>query len=186
VNPEQKYIIPCFLKPPIPAYQRELVDLIAARFGLTFTQRQAIPAHFTLKYHFATRDIAQVEELLEDFTRGRDPAPVGVGGFGHFFEDVVFVEVALSAAARRILDALIATLRTLPWMSWDRHDAENLHPHMTIAEQCRPRFRELWALLPSHERRLTGSLDNITILRTVGETDGIDHWAVHRTFELRG
>jgi hypothetical protein len=71
VNPEQTYIIPCFFKPPIPAYHRELVDLIAERFGLTFTQRQAIPAHFTLKYHFTTRDIAQVEELVEDFVRGR-------------------------------------------------------------------------------------------------------------------
>jgi 2'-5' RNA ligase len=109
---------------------------------------------------------------------------VVVGGFGHFLEDVVFVEVALSAAARRLLDALIATLRTLPWMSWDRYDAGNLHPHMTIVEQCRPRFRELWALLPSHERRFTGSLDNIMILRKVGETDGTDHWAVHRSFEL--
>ncbi len=145
MNPEQTYIIPCFFKPPIPAYHRELVDLFAERFGLTFTQRQAIPAHFTLKYHFTTPD---------------------------------------SAAARRILDALIATLRTLPWMSWDRYDAGNLHPHMTIAEQCRPRFRELWALLPSHERRFTGSLDNITILRKVGETDGTDPWAVHRSFEL--
>jgi hypothetical protein len=109
---------------------------------------------------------------------------VVVGGFGHFFEDVVFVEVELSPGARGIVHALIATLRTLPWMSWDRYDAGNLHPHRTIAERCRPRFRELWAFLPSPARRFTASLDNITILRKVGETDGMDHWAVHRTFEL--
>jgi 2'-5' RNA ligase len=67
-----------------------------------------------------------------------------VGGFGHFDEDVVFVEVSLSETARRSLETLVAALRTLPWMAWDPFDAENLHPHMTIAEQCRPRFAEVW------------------------------------------
>jgi hypothetical protein len=57
---------------------------------------------------------------------------------------------------------------------------------MTIAEQCRPRFRELWDFLPSYERRFTGAFDNITILRKVGETDGMGRWAVHQRFELGG
>jgi len=184
VSDPPRYIISCFLGSPVQEYQRELVDLIAGRFGLTVTQRQAIPAHFTLKYHFATRDIGEVERLIGDFARGRAPSPVEVGGFGHFLEDVVFVEVRLSEAARRTVDALVATLRSLSWMSWDRHDAESLHPHMTIAEQCRPRFRELWEFLPPHERRFTGAFDNITILRKAGETDGMDRWVVHRTFKL--
>lgn len=183
---EEKYIMPCLLQPPIARYQRELVDLIAARLGLTFTQRQAIPAHFTLKYHFTTATIEQVEDLVGEFARGREPAPVVVGGFGHFLEDVVFVEVGLSAAARRLLEALLVALRTLPWMSWHDHDAEHLHPHMTIAEHCRARFGEVWELLRSHERQLGGSFDNVTILRKVGERDGMDRWAVHRTFALGG
>jgi 2'-5' RNA ligase len=186
VSDEPRYIIPCFLASPIQDYQRELVELIAERFGLTFTQRQAIPAHFTLKYHFATRHIGEVERLIGDFAREREPSPVEVGGFGHFLEDVVFVEVRLSEAARRALDALLSALRTLSWMSWGRHDAEGLRPHMTIAEQCRPRFRELWDFLPSYERRFTGAFDNITILRKVGETDGMGRWAVHQRFELGG
>ena len=186
MSDEPRYIIPCLLASPIQDYQGELVDLIAERFGLTFTQRQAIPAHFTLKYHFATRDIGEVERLIGDVAREREASPVEVGGFGHFLEDVVFVEVRLSEAARRTLDALVATLRTIPWMSWDRHDAESLHPNMTIAEQCRRRFRELWEFLPPYERRFTGAFDNITILRKVGEEDGMDRWAVHQRFELGG
>src|SRR5262249_19236951 len=78
---EPKYIIPCLLGPAIATYQRELVDLVAERFGLTFTQRQAIPAHFTLRYHFTTSHIDEVETLLEDFARGYPAAPVTVGGF---------------------------------------------------------------------------------------------------------
>ena len=40
-----RYIMPCLMPPPIHAYHKELVDLIAEHSGLTFTQRQAIPAH---------------------------------------------------------------------------------------------------------------------------------------------
>ena len=174
------------LGPAIATYHRELVDLVAERFGLTFTQRQAIPAHFTLKYHFTTLHIEQVETLLEDFACRHPAAPVTVGGFGHFFEDVVFVEVALSSAAQSILDALIRALRTLAWMPWDRYDAEQLHPHMTIAEGTRPRFRDIWNFCLPRGRRLSGVFDNITILKKRGEADGMDLWEVHRSFRLRG
>ena len=177
--------MPCVLKPPVVEYHRALVDDIADHFGLTFTQQQAIPAHFTLKYHFATADIGPVEVLLDEFVRNHRRTPVTVGGFGHFDEDVVFVEVTLSQATQRSLEALIAALRTLPWMPWSPFDAENLHPHMTIAERCRPRFAEVWDYLKPFERRFTAWLDNVTILRKTGERDGMDLWAVHRSFELR-
>jgi len=179
-----RYIMPCLLPLPIGDYQRELVDIIAARFGLTLTQRQAIPAHFTLKYHFTTPEIGQVEALLDDFVRRQRKAPITVGRFGHFFEDIVFVEVEFSAAAQRAFDALVSALRTLPWMSWDQFDAEKLHPHVTIAERCRPRFAEIWEFLKPRERRFTACFDNITILKKVGEADDMDLWAVHRRFDL--
>jgi 2'-5' RNA ligase len=181
---EAKYIMPCLLKAPVSGYQRELVDAIAERFGLTFTQGQAIPAHFTLKYHFTTAEIGQVEALLERFAREHPRTPVTIGGFGHFLEDVVFVEVELSRSAKRLFEALVSTLRTLPWMPWDQFDAENLHPHMTIAERCGPGFPEVWEFLKPLERRFSAWFDNITILRKVGERDGMDRWAVHRSFEL--
>jgi 2'-5' RNA ligase len=159
---------------------------VADRFGLTFTQRQAIPAHVTLKYHFVTSRIVELEALREDFARRYPPAPLTVGGFGHFLEDVVFVEVALSLAARSTLEALFRGLGALPWMTWERHDAEQLHPHMTIAEGTRARFREVWDFCRGRERRFPGAFDNITILRKRGEADGMDLWEVHRSFKLEG
>lgn len=69
-------------------------------------------------------------------------------------------------------------------MPWSAHDAEQLHPHMTVAEFCRPRFPEVWEFVKARERRFTTALDSITILRKVGEDDGIDLWAVHRSFTL--
>ena len=178
------YIIPCLLKSPVQEYHQELVNVIAEQFGLTFTQRHAIPAHFTLKYHFTTAEIGQVEALLQSFSREHVRTPVTIGGFGHFLEDVVFVEVELSEAAKRALESLVSTLRRLPWMPWNQFDAENLHPHMTVAERCRARFTEVWEFVKPRERRFTAWFDNVTILKSVGERDGLDLWAIHRSFEL--
>ena len=181
---EATYIMPCLLKAPASDYQRELVDVIAERFGLTFTHRQAMSAHFTLKYHFTTAEIGTVEALLDRFAREHPRTPVMIGGFGHFLADIVFVEVELSRAAKSTFEVLVSTLRTLPWMSWEQFDAENLHPHMTIAERCRDRFADVWEFLKPRERSFSAWFDNITILKKVGEQDGIDRGAVHRSFEL--
>ena len=55
---------------------------------------------------------------------------------------------------------------------------------MTIAERCRSRFTEGWEFLGPRERRFNAWLDNVTISRKVGERDGMDLWALHRSFEL--
>jgi 2'-5' RNA ligase len=179
-----RYILPCLFAGPIREYHQALVDEIAARFELPFTRRQAIPAHFTLKYHFETDDIAAVEDLLAAFARAHDAASLMVGGFGHFDEDVVYVTVTLSPAARAVLADLLAALRRLPWMPWSPHDGDNLRPHMTVAEYCRPRFEEVWRHVEGRERRFGAAFDNLTLLRQVGEEDGITRWAVHRAFPL--
>ncbi|HWN92013.1 MAG TPA: hypothetical protein VNQ15_11390, partial [Verrucomicrobiae bacterium] len=63
--------------------------------------------------------------------------------------------------------------------------AEHLHPHMTIAEFCRSQFADVWKSVQPRERRFAAQFDNITILRQVGEEDGIDLWAIHRSLNLR-
>jgi 2'-5' RNA ligase len=181
-----RYILPCFLGDPIRRYHQSVVDEIAARFDLPFTRRQAIPAHFTLKYHFETGDIGPVEALLVEFARAHTAAPVVVGGFGHFDQDVIYVTVTPSPAAHALLAALFAALRALPWMPWSPHDGPHLRPHMTVAEGCRPRFAEVWRFVPSRAQRFDAMLDNLTLLRQVGEEDGITRWAVHRAFPLAG
>ena len=39
-------------------------------------------------------------------------------------------------------------------------------------------------LVETRARRFTAWLDNVTILKKMGETDGMDLWAVHRSFNL--
>jgi 2'-5' RNA ligase len=186
-HPAMRYILPCLLPSPVRAYHRALVDELAARFDLRVTQRQAIPAHFTLKYHFETDDITPVETLLADFAGRHAAAPVTVGDFGHFEENVVFATVTLSPAAQTLLEALFSALRPLGWMPWSPHDGAHLRPHMTLAEDCRARFGEVWRHLTGRARQFPAALDNLTLLRQTGaDEDGLARWALHRTFTLAG
>ena len=182
-----RYILPCLLMSPVREYHRALVDELATRFDLRITQRQALPAHFTLKYHFETDDISPVETLLADFAGRHRAAPVTVGDFDHFDQNVVFATVTLSPAAQPVLEALFSALRRLLWMPWSPHDGVHLRPHMTLAEDCRARFAEVWRHLAGRARRFPAALDNLTLLRQTGtDEDGLARWATHRTFTLGG
>ena len=186
-HPAMRYILPCLLPNLVREYHRALVDELATRFDLRITQRQAIPAHFTLKYHFETDDIIPVETLLADFAGRHAATPVTVGDFDHFDENVVFATVRLSPAARTVLEALFSALRRLPLMPWSPHDGAQLRPHVTLAEDCRARFTEVWRHLAGRARHFPAALDNLTLLRQTGaEDDGLIRWAVHRTFTLGG
>ena len=170
--------------PVIRDYHRALVEEIAQRVGLTWTQRQAIPAHFTLKYWFSAPPDGETERVLDTFGATHARTPVRVGGLGHFDRDVLFVEVTLSEPARRTLGELLAILRALPWMSWDVCDGDNLHPHMTIAERCGDRFDQAWTLAALRQQSFEAELDNITMFRHDGDRDGVPIQTLHRTFLL--
>ena len=127
-------------------------------------------------------DFEVAEEMIKHFIRK-------VHNRRGFASPLIIVCVPSGSTAverRAILDALIRALRTLVWMPWDRYDAEQLHPHMTIAEGTRPRFRDIWEFCQPRGRRLSGCFDNITILKKRGEKDGMDLWDIHRSFRLGG
>ena len=63
-------------------------------------------------------------------------------------------------------------------MPWDAYDAENLHFHMTIAENCGEKFEQAWEIACESQREFETSFDNIVLLEQVGVVDGIDMWKV--------
>jgi 2'-5' RNA ligase len=181
-----RYILHCLLHGPVVSYQTALIDAIAERFDLRWTQRQALAPHFTVKYWFETEHIAEVESLLERFSATRGETPVIVGGISSFPRDIIFLGVNLSAEARETFRALVGDLQTLPWMQWDEYDGDRLHFHATIAERCGSHYSEILDFLAEKEQYFQCSFDNVAILRNTGIRDGIDEWAIHRTYQLRG
>src|SRR5262245_47016005 len=113
-----RYTLACLLEGPAAEYQQRLIREIAARFDLRFTQEQAIPPHFTLKYEFDTDEIETVEEIVRRFCAAHTKTAVEVGGFGAFPPDVAFLKVQLSPAAQTLFEEFLSELREIPWMEW--------------------------------------------------------------------
>ena len=179
------YIVNCRLRNGFDAYQKKLVDEIYEKFGLNITKEENLPAHFTLKYWFETEDIKEIEEVFANFAKTHKKTPVKVGGFDNFSPKVIFLNAILSNEAKETFFMLIAELKKIKWMSWDKYDAENLHFHSTIAEECNEKFNEVWDFVQSKEPTYFDCwFDNITILKKVGGTKYFGKWEIHKTFEM--
>ncbi|MBI4146177.1 2'-5' RNA ligase family protein [Candidatus Woesearchaeota archaeon] len=179
-----RYIIHCLLEGRVAAYQKRLVSNIYQEFGLNITKEENLQTHFTIKYWFETEDMVEVERIIEEFCKKHKSQPIRVGGFGSFPPKVVFINVQLSGAAKKVFFELISELRRIKWMPWDKYDAENLHFHSTIAEECNERFDAVQEYVRGKEKYFNCKFDNITILKQVGGEKHFGRWEIHKSFSL--
>ena len=179
-----KYSIACLLDGPVAEYQQQLIREIADRFDLRFTQQQAIPPHFTLKYAFETDDIGTVERILSQFCAAHAQKAVEVGGFGQFPPDVAFLKVQLSPAAQSLFEEFLEELRQIPWMPWSPYDGEDLQFHATLAERCGPKLPEVMEFLQGREKWFSSWLNNITLFVQTGVAGDMTQWSIHKRFPL--
>jgi 2'-5' RNA ligase len=179
-----KYILHCLFNEDISRFHKHVVDFIAENTGLKTTKVQGLPAHFTLKYSFTTDDIVTFEEGLATFAQNQTAAPVKIGELSHFNRQVIFFNVHLSKPALAIFLSLTQSLKKHSWMKWDQYDGENLHFHMTVAENCGSNFEKAWKLAETKAQQFETFFDNVTLLKETGVNDGIDLWSVYRTFKF--
>jgi len=176
----------CSLEKQIQLFQKNLIEDIASRFDLKKTQIQNLEPHFTLKYWMTvdSQQLAAMERLLAAFCSTHRKEPIEVGGYSGFKPAVIFTQVVLSENARQLFKDLIQQLRTLAWIGWDKFDADNLHFHSTIAEQCGDQYEPVLDFLLGKEKYFESYFDNITIIRKTGEENGISFWETYKQFFL--
>jgi len=182
---DMRYIIHCLLKGPVEKYQHNLVNDIHQNFGLDITKEENLATHFTLKYWFETENIKEIEKIAQIFCKTHKKTPVHVGSFGNFSPKVIFINVSLSEEAKKTFFEFISELRKVTWMPWDKYDAENLHFHSTIAEECNQKFDEVWKFVQGKEKYFDCYFDNITILRLVGGSQNFGKWEIHKNFSMK-
>ncbi|MBW3020059.1 2'-5' RNA ligase family protein [Candidatus Woesearchaeota archaeon] len=177
-----RYIINCRLKGPVERYQKRLVNEIADKFNLTLTKEENLDTHFTLKYSFETNNIEEIEKLCKNFCEKNKKSKVKVGTFSGFKPHVIFINVNLSKEAKDIFSKFIKELKKIKWMEWDQYDAENLHFHSTIAENCNDKYQKVMNFLENKEQIFECFFDNITILKLVSGNSSFGKWKKHKTF----
>ncbi|MGD0728999.1 MAG: 2'-5' RNA ligase family protein [Candidatus Micrarchaeaceae archaeon] len=175
----------CLLKDDVDNYHNKLVNRISREFNLPMTKKQAIPTHFTLKYRFESKNLKQLEKLLEKFCKTHKKTSVKVGGFDSFPPKTIFIDVKPSREAKKVFFELLRELKKIKWMDWDKYDGRNLHFHSTIAEECNDKFKMVLKSLDGKEKHFDCWFDNITIMKMVKPKDNVDMWEVYKTFHMK-
>ncbi|OHA80069.1 MAG: hypothetical protein A2747_00385 [Candidatus Yonathbacteria bacterium RIFCSPHIGHO2_01_FULL_44_41] len=174
-----RYFIAHLVKNPAAEYHRALVQYIAKRFDLKISAGY-FPTHITLKAPFETQDITEAKDVLEKFTATHHALPFAVRGFGHFQNNVIFLDVELPQETSRAVKELQWALNSVPEIQWGEHEPlENLH--ITVAKKdIIKKFDNIWGYIEEKDIPQFDLLfDNIALLRFED-----DVWIVDSVYAL--
>lgn len=173
-----RYVIVCLIKGDALKFHENLVQDVCRRYTVS---RQRLPAHFTLKAPFETDQIVEVEELIRDFCANRPKTRIGIEGFDHFREDVVFMDIKPSNAAMETCNDFVDVLKGVPWLEWKRNEGRNKRLHCTIVTKIpNDKYYDIWNYVREHQCSFDTYFDNISILKW-----DINRWVTYREFNFK-
>jgi 2'-5' RNA ligase len=143
----------------VSAFSTELKNTLCQRFGVCHALKS--PPHITLVMPFRAgeEDLALLTSRLRSISVQHHPLHLQFQGYGHFGDQVVFMQVMPSGPLTVLRDAL---LQTLPEAIARQVITRNphFHPHLTLAHRdlTPDRFPEVWSYVSSipcqHESRI--------------------------------
>jgi 2'-5' RNA ligase len=177
-----EYFIVSLIKGRAKRYHEDLRKIVAKRFDVPFVVRRRVPSHITLKYHFKTKNIKPIEDVLEEFCKYHWAAKYQLKGFGSFRKNVVFMEVLPSKQMRHLQTSLVRHLKKIRSLPWEKHEGKNIHFHASIAwgDVNENNFDPIWRFLKRYKPHFKLTFDNIAILKSQKGA-----WNVHKEFRLR-
>ncbi len=173
-----RYVIVCLIKDEALEFHEKLVADICDKFKV---KRQKLPAHFTIKAPFEMDNISDLEKLTEEFCDKRKITNISLDDFGHFREDVVYMNVNPSRAAVLIHDEYIDALKTLPWLTWKKNEGKGRIFHCTLVSKISyGKFENIWRYASSFSCYFETTFNNISILRWEK-----DRWITHKEYKFK-
>jgi 2'-5' RNA ligase len=175
---KMRYVIVCLIKGEALEFHENLVNDVCKRFDV---KRQRLPAHFTIKAPFESDDINQIEQLTEEFCASRESTKITLDGFGHFRDNVVFIDVKTSTKAVTVHDDYIDILKALPWLEWKRNEGKGRVFHCTVVSKIPSgKFKDIWNYTSDFNCYFETLFDNISILRWEK-----DRWVTYKEYKFK-
>lgn len=172
-----RYVIVCLIKGKALEFHEQLVKNICANFNV---KRQRLPGHFTIKAPFETDNIEEIENIVKEFSSNFGAFPIKLEGFGHFRQDVVFIDIKVSDKAKEVHDSFIDKLKAVKNLEWKRNEGKNRVFHCTLVSKLdHNMFDSIWDYVSSFECSFKENFDNISILRWDG-----DKWITYKEYKL--
>lgn len=173
-----RYVIVCLIEGEALEFHEKLTLAICHTFKV---KRQRLPAHFTIKAPFETEKINEMEELIEKFCLNNKATDIKIQDFGHFKENVVYMDVLPSNEAIKIHDNFIDLVQTLPWLEWKRNEGKGRIFHCTLVSKIPyGMFDDIWTYISNINYSFNLSFDNISILSWENYK-----WNLHKQYKLK-
>lgn len=118
---------------------------VANRFGVRGAVNKRPVPHITLFGPHNTDEGPRAKEIVEDVCSQYDVVPYRLDGFGHFRNDVLYVDVVPSPDLRRLRRELSKRLRPISY-NYPRRDRHKYHSfHITVAfRDIENQFDRIW------------------------------------------
>lgn len=177
-----RHIIAHLVRGEANDYLTSLTKDLVNKFNV-FPIHNRIPFHLTLKrwFELSDEDMQKLHILLDDFAQSHTQSGYMINKFGHFREDVLFLDVEPSAKMQSDVLELIDTLHTHPSLTFDDYDnGSDFHATLTMSALKPFDFDVIKNYLDTIEQPAFHlKFDNIAILKKPETT-----WIVNRIWEL--
>ena len=175
-----KYLIGYQIKGEARIYQEKLIEKICKNFKVS-NLNEHIPAHFTLKSPFETKNINLIERLLKDFSNKEKSSYNKINGIGSFNERIIYLNGILSHEAKNTFRGLISELQKIDWMEFGDYDLREDNFHSTLARaKDKKQFYNIMDFLSKEKPYFKMNFDNIAIFEKTN-----DHWEVYKEFKIK-
>ncbi|GAA0178283.1 2'-5' RNA ligase family protein [Clostridium sediminicola] len=172
-----RYVIVCLFKNEVKEFHSKLVGEVCNKFNV---RPQKLGAHFTIKAPFEIEDISNIEDLTFSFCRKISSEKIILKGYGHFRDNVIFMDVKPSLEARLINDRYIEELKKINNLTWQNNELKNKNYHCTIvSRRISTKFIGIWEYVSKQDYCFETKFDNITIMRW-----NDNGWKIYREFDL--
>lgn len=173
-----RYVIVCLLNDEVKQFHASLVEDVCGKFNV---MPQKLSAHFTIKAPFESEDISDIIKITSNFYEKHNSEEVELEGFGHFRNDVIFMDVIPSANAIRTNELFINDLKKCKNLTWKRNEFKEKKYHCTIvSRRISSQFYEIWEYVNKRKYYYKTSFNNITIMIWKDNT-----WKVYKQFYLK-
>lgn len=171
----ERYVLVCDIGGEAFEFHKNIVNEVCSRFN---KRPQKLPAHFTLKAPFETDQVEDMVKVLENFAKNKNKTPININGFGSFRQDVVYMDIKMSDAAKVVHDELIDEISKIPWLEFKKNEGKDRVFHCTIlSRRIKDRFHEIMDYVKQNQCKFDSYFDNLTLYRFENNT-----WVVFKKF----
>lgn len=173
-----RYVLVCNIEGEALKFHHKLTNNVCHKFN---KKPQKLPAHFTLKAPFETDKIEEMINILNKFVHDKKKTPIKIQSFGRFRQDVIYMNIKVSEAAKKVNDELIDELVKIPWLEFKANEGKDKIFHCTIvSRRLQDKFKEIWDYVNQYQCDFNTYFDNISLYQWKNNT-----WILYKKFNFK-